>query len=103
TAARLPLFIPAISDDGRYVAFKSSSTNITSPAPSAGENIYLYDRTTTNVTRITKASLALATNATAPTISANGRSAAFTALANSDISGLINVNVTNGLDAEVYD
>src|SRR5262249_14362265 len=35
--------------------------------------------------------------------SGNGRYVAFTGLANSDISGLINVNVTNGLDAELYD
>src|SRR5262249_42643097 len=52
---------PAVSDDGRYVAFLSSADNLPSPTTSAGYNVFLFDRLAAdpanNVTRITKSSI----------------------------------------------
>src|SRR5262249_12427689 len=44
TLLSLPYMNPSISDNGRYVAFLSSATNLTSTASTAGVNVFLYDR-----------------------------------------------------------
>jgi uncharacterized repeat protein (TIGR01451 family) len=105
----------AISDDGRFVAFASRSNNLTSSTTSAGWNYFVFDRqatdTTHNVTLINQASVPTsAVSSTSvypvltPSISGDGRYIAYLGLASSEISPPpTNVNVTNGLDALVYD
>jgi len=105
---------PAISDDGRYVAFASDATDLTSTATSAGSNIYLFDRLATdsnnNVARITTQSIAVPSVLSSltyplltPSISGDGRYIAYLGLAHADVSGLTNLNGSAGLDALVYD
>src|SRR5262249_7604132 len=107
---------PAISDDGRYVAFASAATNLTSTATSAGYNIFLFDRdasdASNNVARITQQSIpkasipATAWNPLTPSISGDGRYLGYIGFATGDIAGLTNVNSrpgTKGMDALLYD
>ncbi len=128
TGEVLPYLRPSVSDDGRFVAFVSSSTNLTSTASSAGFNAFVWDRLASdlnnNVTRITQDSITTAalpplpTSALpngnfltlspayllAPTISADGRYIAFSGFANTTmVPGLNDPNGATGLDALVYD
>jgi hypothetical protein len=103
---------PAISDDGRYVAFATDATNLTSSATSAGFNVFIFDRLGTvdathdNVTRITKTSIPKAdlTSTTfsqlTPSISGDGRYVAYAGF--SSDAGVSNSN-TKVLDALLYD
>ncbi len=109
---------PAISDDGRFVAFVSDGTNLTSPAASAGYNTYLFDRlgtvdaTHNNIKLISHQSLATSQLTPtsypplAPSLSGDGRYLAYVGFATADISGLTNANTlpgSRGMDALLYD
>lgn len=89
---------PAISSDGRYVAFVSKSTNfIPAPSPQLIQ-IYLRDRDTPSATYLISADSNnpnLEGNATSysPSISGDGRYVAFASAANNLVSGDLNNQV----------
>ncbi|BEP11774.1 hypothetical protein acdb102_00850 [Acidothermaceae bacterium B102] len=99
---------PALSANGRFVAFASNATNlISTPTPEVndGYNIYLRDLTTNAITRISRATdgglpaPAAATRISAPTISPDGRYVGYTSAATNIVTG-----DTNGaVDAFVFD
>lgn len=97
-----PVNAPAISDDGQYVAFLTDATNLTLPNTS-GYNVFLYSRANDSLTRITHASIDLASVPTPPTLSSDGRYVAFTGRATAEIAGLTNLNGLTGVDALLYD
>jgi Tol biopolymer transport system component len=78
---------PAISADGRYVAFTSDADDLITgltPTPDPAQNLYLYDRTAGTLTLISHARtspLAAVGGAAKPVISASGRQIAFTSAA----------------------
>jgi hypothetical protein len=69
---------PAISDDGRYVAFSSAAENI-APGYLYGANVYVHDLDTNETRRASVWSdgYAMTGTATAPSISSDGRYIAF--------------------------
>jgi Ca2+-binding RTX toxin-like protein len=89
------------SFDGRYVAFNSAATNLVSNDTNNSADIFVYDRDTDTIERVS-----IATNATEgnnhsllPSISADGRYVAF-----SSFSSNLVANDTNGAaDVFVYD
>ena len=70
---------PALSTDGRYVAFESDATNLVAGETSAGTNIYVYDRQTQTTERVSVNTAGLDPNG--PNfhagLSANGRFVSF--------------------------
>ena len=73
---------PAISDDGRFVAFVSQSTNLV--AGVSGQQVYLRDRQTGQTTLISKSSSGVTSNGgvnSSPAISSDGRYIAFVSVA----------------------
>ncbi|MBZ0320392.1 MAG: hypothetical protein K8L91_28525 [Anaerolineae bacterium] len=93
---------PSISDDGRYVAFLSSATNLVSGDTNAQYDVFVHDRQTNTTTRVSVATGGTqATGGRAYTldISANGRYVAFESTATNLVSG-----DTNGeVDVFVHD
>jgi Tol biopolymer transport system component len=73
---------PAISADGRFVAFASTASNLVAGA-SALSQIYRVDRTTGDVIRVSESAAGAAGDqaSTEPAISANGDAVAFTSTA----------------------
>ena len=91
----------AISVDGRYVAFGSSSTNLVAGDTNGYSDVFVHDRQTGETTRISIASDGTQANANSyrPFISADGRYVAFTSRATNLVSG-----DTNGFpDVFVHD
>jgi hypothetical protein len=79
---------PALSADGRFIAFANNSSNLLSPAltgQNGRDNVYLYDATTHENTLVSHADGSLTTadaqGGTAPSLSADGRYVAFIDLA----------------------
>ena len=92
---------PAISDDGRYVTFQSSASNLVSGDVNGAEDIFVHDRQTGTTTLVSVDSSGNQANggSFSPAISADGRFVAFY----SDASNLVN-NDTNGCgDIFVHD
>jgi Tol biopolymer transport system component len=90
-----PSFNPAISADGRYVAFTSVASNLVSGDTNGSDDIFVHDTQTGTTTRVS-----LATDGTQgnndsyhPAISADGRYVAFWSTASNLVSG-----DTNGSD-----
>lgn len=81
-------FYPAISDDGRYVAFESEASNLAPADDNAASDIFLYDRQAGQVTRLSLGG-AGGGNAEshAPAISAAGRFVAFDSRATNLVAG----------------
>ncbi len=81
---------PALSADGRYVAFLSASTNLV--AGSSGTQIYLQDRQTGLTTLISQDNSATPVPgngvSAAPTISSDGRFVAFASLSTNLVAGV---------------
>jgi Tol biopolymer transport system component len=87
-------FKPALSQDGRYLVFESSATNLVTPNTAVGvTNIYLRDRQTNTTTLISQSSTSVAGNGNSlqATISADGRYVVFA----SDATNLV-ASDTNG-------
>jgi len=91
---------PAISGDGRYVAFNSYASNLVSGDANGSDDIFVYDRQNGQTSLVS-----VATNGTQgsyssqPSISADGRYVAFFSLASNIVDG-----DTNGLgDVFVHD
>lgn len=72
-------YFPAISSDGRFVAFESVATNLVPDDTNGGSDVFVHDRTTKTTMRVSVSSDgAQGTLASyAPTISADGRFVAF--------------------------
>ena len=72
---------PAISADGRFVAFASSSTDLVLNDTNGSKDIFVHDRQTGETTRVNVTSLGVETDGTGPSsfarISADGRFVSF--------------------------
>jgi len=81
---------PAISTDGRYVAFSSSASNLVSGDTNGFRDVFLHDRETGTTVRISVATDGTQGNASTayfPSIAANGRYVAFASPASNLVSG----------------
>ncbi|TLM97688.1 MAG: hypothetical protein FDZ75_04020, partial [Actinobacteria bacterium] len=90
TPANGQCFSPAISPDGRFVAFTSSATNLTSDAVWSWDHIYLNDTLSGRTTLV-------ASSGSAPAISSGGSRIAFvsaTSYTGDDSNGTSDVYVT---------
>jgi hypothetical protein len=92
---------PAISADGRYVAFASTSSNLVVPDSNDDFDVFVHDRATGATTQLSVAFDGTQANdgSTSPAISGDGRYVAFLSSASNLVSG-----DTNGqIDAFVHD
>src|SRR5262249_4741820 len=92
---------PALSADGRYVAFESGATNLVAGDTNGKRDVFVYDRSTQQTTMVSVASDGTPGNgdSISSTISADGRYVAFLSQATNLVSG-----DTNGLaDVFVHD
>ncbi len=81
---------PAISGDGRYIAFTSRSSNLAAPGSQPQQaNIYLHDRIKKETWQVSTAPAGKPANGWSewPAISADGRFVAFSSLANNLVPG----------------
>ena len=94
---------PAISDDGRFVAFYSLASNLDAPDQNATTDAFVRDRQTGTTTRISVDSLGMegndASGDSRPYLSSDGRYAAFASRA----SNLVGGDTNGGLDVFVRD
>jgi dipeptidyl aminopeptidase/acylaminoacyl peptidase len=92
---------PAISSDGRYVAFQSYSTNLVKGDTNGVSDIFLNDRSTGKTIRISVSSNGNQSNGGSvfPAISGNGRYIAFL----SDATNLVSGDTNGKNDVFVYD
>ena len=94
--------VPAISADGRYVAFESDATNLVSGDTNNFNDIFVHDRQTGQTTRVSIASdgtQATGGSSFSPAISADGRYVAFASYAANLVSG----DTNNFIDIFVHD
>jgi uncharacterized repeat protein (TIGR02543 family) len=92
---------PAISSDGRYVAFHSGASNLVSGDTNGYQDIFVHDRDTGATTRVSVDSSGAQANSAAlnPVISSDGRFVSFYSYASNLVSG-----DTNGVnDIFVHD
>lgn len=98
---------PVISDDGRYIAFRSSATNLVPNDTNGDGDIFVHDRQTRQTVRVSVASDGTQGNnwSYSPTISADGRYIAFDSLASNLVPGDTNgtVILTYGRDVFIHD
>jgi hypothetical protein len=88
---------PAISDDGRFVAFQSSATNLVAGDSNGAADIFVRDRTDARTTRVSVTSTGTQPtggSSSGPVISANGQFVAFASRATNLVAGDSN-NVTD--------
>lgn len=90
-----PEEIPAISADGRYVAFVSSAQNLVpgqEDRNSSREDVFLFDRVADTVTLVSRATASATRTGNggsfSPTLSADGRYVAFESVATDLVAGL---------------
>jgi Tol biopolymer transport system component len=103
TQGNQPSTSPAISGDGRYVAFDSSATNLVPNDTNATSDVFVHDRQTGQTTRVSVASDGTQTNPWSmsrdPAISEDGRYVAFI----SDASNLVPNDTNAASDIFVHD
>ena len=94
-------FLPSISGDGRYVAFRSLATNFVAGDTNSASDIFVYDRQTDTIQRVSQSDAGIGGNmeSTYPTISKDGRYVAFESAA----SNLVADDTTGVRDVFVYD
>jgi Tol biopolymer transport system component len=94
-------FAPALSADGRYVAFSSSASNLVDGDTNDANDIFVRDRQANTTTRVSVGSDGSQANggSDAPSLSGDGRLVAFASTA----SNIVNGDVNNLRDAFVYD
>lgn len=98
---------PSISADGRWVAFTSTSTNLISGQTEGNfvRDVFLYDRTTSQVILLSRASSSATTTANnlseKPVVAAGGAVIAFRSTATNLIAGLTDSN--SAADLFLYD
>jgi Tol biopolymer transport system component len=96
---------PAISADGRYVAFHSHASNLVPGDTNHGQDIFVYDRVTGEGARVSVSSGGAQANGNPgfasmfPSISADGRYVAF----ESDATNLVPGDTNNTWDVFVHD
>jgi len=92
---------PAISVDGRYVAFQSSATNLVPNDTNYMEDIFVVDLQTNRIERVSVSSSGAQANRYSwyPTLSADGRFVAFQSTA----TNLVPNDTNNGWDIFVHD
>jgi Tol biopolymer transport system component len=92
---------PAINRDGRYVAFKSTSTNLVPSDTNGGADVFLRDRTNQSIQRISVATSGAQakSGSGSPAISADGKVIAF----DSPADNLIGADLNGGTDVFVRD
>jgi alpha-tubulin suppressor-like RCC1 family protein len=90
---------PAISDDGRYVVFASSATNLVSDVTDGLRHIYLYDRNTPGLTVVSRDSAEELANGDSdnPSISADGLSIVFESVATNLIGAGNDTNIASDI------
>jgi hypothetical protein len=91
----------AISSDGRYVVFKSDASNLVSNDVNAQQDIFVYDRQTGSLERVSVSSAGVESNNSSgsPNISADGRYVVF----NSFASNLVASDSNSAYDVFVHD
>ena len=92
---------PAVSADGRSVAFESLASNLVTGDTNGQQDVFVHDRTTGITTRVSVANEGAQSNASSerPVLSADGRFVAFQSLATTLVA-----DDTNGVqDAFVHD
>ena len=101
TEANGDSFAPAISGDGRFVAFSSSGSNLVTGDTNGVNDVFVRDRQAGTTTRASVAPAGAEANdgSYAPSISADGRYVAFTSFA----ANLIPVDANDGSDVFVRD
>ena len=94
-------FTPAISADGRYVAFASSASTLVAGDTNGTEDVFVYDRAARSTERVSLSSLGgqVHGDSYGPAISADGRYVAFTSSAPDLVPG----DTNNELDVFVRD
>ena len=94
-------FAPALSSDGRYVAFSSAATNLVDGDTNDANDIFIRDRQANTTTRVSVGLDGSQANGGSdqPSLSGDGRLVAFTSTA----SNIVNGDVNNLRDAFVYD
>jgi Tol biopolymer transport system component len=94
-------FAPALSSDGRYVAFASAATTLVDGDMNDANDIFVRDRQTNTTTRVSVGYDGSQANGGSdqPSLSGDGRLVAFTSGATNIVSGDVNAN----RDAFVYD
>jgi Tol biopolymer transport system component len=94
-------FEPAISADGRFVAFASAATNLVGGDTNDANDVFVRDRQTNTTTRVSVAPGGANADggSDAPSISADGRLVAFTSAA----TNLVDGDTNNQRDAFVFD
>jgi len=92
---------PAVSADGRYIAFASDASNLVTGDSNATDDIFLFDRVTGSIDMITRGVGGVPANGKSdrPTISADGQFVAFY----SDATNLISDDTNLKRDIFVYD
>jgi tricorn protease-like protein len=80
---------PAISEDGRYVAYQSYAANLVTGDTNNTSDIFVYDRQTAQTTRVSVDSFGVQGNSVSrtPSISASGQFVAFSSNANNLVAG----------------
>ena len=101
TEGNLPSSSPAISADGRFVAFQSDSTNLVPNDSNAATDVFLHDRQTGSTVRVSIAANGADPNgsSTGASLSATGRFIAF----GSSASNLVPEDTNAAGDVFVYD
>jgi len=96
-----PSFLPAISADGRHVAFESSATNLVPGGTNGGRHILVHDRSTGTTTRVSvgRGGVQADGDSVSPSISADGRYVAF----ESDATNLVPEDTNRRADVFVHD
>lgn len=91
---------PAISGDGRYVAFHSAATNFVSESTNGVTHIFLHDRQSGVTSRVSMNSMGTRANRSSflPTLSASGRHVAF----QSHATNLVPEDTNGALDTFIH-
>lgn len=92
---------PALSADGRYVAFLSTASNLTAGDTNATDDVFVHDRQAGETARVSVASDGTQANSSSdnPYLSADGRYVAFRSFA----SNLVPGDTNDSADAFVHD
>lgn len=97
---------PAVSDDGRYIAYASRATNLVDGQTDTNNlsDVFLYDRVTGATVLVSHTSDSASTTgnaeSTSPVISSDGRYVAFQSFANNLVAG---TDANNQVDVFLYD
>jgi Tol biopolymer transport system component len=97
---------PALSPDGRYVAFTSRADNLTVPAGNVNPNLYLFDRvlgTTVLVSRSALGGGGSGGSSSAPAFSADSRYLAFASAATDLVPGQVHPDSSLFSNVYLYD